>query len=1551
MRVTHQQAPLVVLTLSLLFNPVALLGCRSPSDDGASDDGVEVLGHVEAAVTAPQCSDAGLVWPAGAPAESRTCAGQWAVRDYNHPCPGPERQVCRHPDHGIESETTYNTSVTVYGTFTVAYGFPWFTYLNGKNCSAAAADTFNALLPLGKGNATYTLDPGQKSFWGENGFTEVCNMHIQRLPTFFAKATDRCDFAPAYQTCKSPAFGIWYEADQSETLWVSGWYMLIGYLQLPKWTGGVTCQVAAQKRYDELVPPPDRGRSWIEMTEGQITPWGTGFVQPCNFVLHLRPYWNEGTGPACGSRCPGHQGTWGGRDVCLVDGIGPVGSCGVAAQTTYVGAGGVAPSVAVDAFLADAVCVSGDDRSLATVADRQAFFGTLKAEWARVLTPPVGYDAAGNGAAIARKLMLLAELHGEDLAKDQLDFIVPLYASQAASAPACGESAVPAAPGCEANKVASAQAALLLCQHLTAEHVSVVTAAALLPRCTEALADTANLTGASCTPATLIAALSDAARAVTEKVLAVPVQAALAGSDLKLELQRRLALMNAWYVGAAAPYATQGEAGNEPLWRALSSVLAAFWRGVNGNDLDVITATDPQVVDKIDSRREEREQAVLEAAYAIPTGASTLALTGAPLVPLTADALASIHRRLDALASLHDLGCLYRRCAKSAASKQGQMWTLLAALGDGTLAATAAGANEVPSSWKLLFLAIGARQSELDAALTSIMGASAKARLADGPVPAPARDFARLVRGGAQRTASLTQTGFFDAATGTRMSRGITVAELDALAPTGGGGEITTEENALAVRLAKYQNELQTLVQALLDQLRGRQDGASLRARLEQLIRDQSKLEDEIQALRTIEAADALGFADFAGAFQAIVETATDPTAKVVKNTVVRTITPGSATMPYGSGPGLRDPMRKVSVTAYRDGGTPLTIPVHRGDTVNVTVTGKWSPTCALQLWNWGVQKGYSSTLGTVDTGPEGFSITHQNSQYQASGHNSSRTESHSSTTTGSARACGGVAFFGSSAETCIGYQEDWTSSTAEVDTHGQGQESRTTGAFPSGLRLETTPLPYMPVGSLVLAQAPVGEDDLADLTDAWVLQNQSSVVIAEDGNLYLIVNDLGVSECDNLPGALTVTVNVLQPEGRYAKVFAKGLSETLAKVRADTPAYLPRGRLLPSELSTWETFAWNAVDQACIAQLTGEGLSPSEVSAGCSRTALSPILSDFFHAWLARELVHRERMVELAALKRRRDTVLLELEGARQELVHLAEHGRMGSFLASLALRQLGSSELQRATATVVDKLVDDVHPYLRLRFPEGLARLAMDPAFDPLINADIDTPLADLADEVSQAAEAVRVELVYQRTHNPQIGHALVAVSFAKATANPANLVFSAAGPARAKEVWDGLLKDRKATLTIEPGDLWSSGQAAHLFCNEAAPVIRSSWIFLPSNNPADEARNGLNVRATAGVGQAMRFPGADGTTELLMTGTAWLSDNLRVLWGPVQNLDSLQATYGAPAAGLNGRAALNRFFVDLKDLPLPLLQKAEQIVLVMDVEFRPLGTEALHGVGTCP
>lgn len=1244
-------------------------------------------------------------------------------------------------------------------------------------------------------------------------------------------------------------------------------------------------------------------------------------------------------------------------------------------------------------------CLTCDSQPVGTQAEAQAKFTCLEGALAASTSLPAANLSAVETRTV-KDMKLLNELRGDLLTDAQRQKALELAATRPGLKYDCGIAFVPPA-GADAScgDLAALNGKLDLCTRLTGAYVTRPESTyANINACMDLATSVAPLDETLCKGkeyrdsyrALWLALLDKSNRNLPRDTDGVPTQEAL---------RARLATIDRWY-GVLRGSLYPGTTPADGAYKDLSRTFDLFWKATYAGSLLSDTSQQLKATDPLNLGL-RIDRAILSAALSLkpkqnPADADQLTLQGAPLLTLLGDGLRGLNERLEDASLLHDLGCRFRDCrAMGVRTELSELWRLEGSAADATLLGTAlddadllASAPQQRQAWWFVFETLKNRHGYIEDAVRQTLNAStySASLLQDTPpasLPEPAVALARLIQSARARSDNYEKTGIFLATTRNSMPIGIQERKQEQL-----DQQITARKDALAAALGEYTRNRDAWVAARLAEMGNVQNRATLRNQLDLKMKRFEQVATDLVGLRANAALEEAAFGNFASAFnQALAAESADLGRMQIQR---EPPTPFSLSADTAHTIRWTPALRGQHVSQYavqHDGADWSVQAALPGDIINVSATGQWAPSCALQLAELRKPLDTSSPLQRVSnannalTGPEGYLVSYQTSDFQAQSNNSSLYAGSNL----SARVCAGLKTEAGIGWNLIAKAEVEVYLQAEACLSGEvgarasedsstGSENRASASFNTGIRLPNTPFPYLPAGSLLVVQVERGGPRAGTVRDIKVVQAPNTSVligktaglatgVADPGvDVYLVANDSGSTTegcVRNTADALSVSVQVLKPMGTSVKQMGAAMAQVWSNLRAAEAQYLAQGRVLPQEMVALRDSAMSQVYAACRVQTGCD--ATGTCNSACNMTQFPPSLMALFNTFVSKELARLERQVEIRAVERELELMTMEFKSLAEDLDAVDTQGRMLRLIPAWSLRNLDGESLRQSTRDLTVLATDFLFPVLDVRYPRALPSIQNEAALDNLVRADWTLPYVDLATQAKTAVERIVFWLNDARLRAPLTSYTRVALSIPRpGRPLPGNNLsnFRKVGSERALGIWEKLLNtpaNQPLTFSIQvlPEDLYSNqgGGTAELLCSEGAPVLHRLAVYWSRPRASDNASlNSTPIRSKTNLGAALNFPTENGVRTYYVEDPTWRAGGNRMLFGQpndaftaLQNfeLNLPEEDQSSTGDGLSPFTTMEFDVSGFRNRISNPLDGTDEIILIMELDKRPVSS----------
>lgn len=1106
-------------------------------------------------------------------------------------------------------------------------------------------------------------------------------------------------------------------------------------------------------------------------------------------------------------------------------------------------------------------------------------------------------------------------------------------------------------------------------------------------------------------------ALIDGAREASVNLLQKTFSPVVTGSTSqarRLGIQARLWLFGRWYGQVkTGVYVTDGEwTAADKIAKDTSVLAGTLWKSLYKDDVTALAAslkTDADIAAHLSvgmAKDRELLRALLTD-FTDPFNQTAPPLTNAPALYFLADGFRTMSDRLGMIAPYHDIGCRFLSCANTGKKSQTTaLHEILASLHDPAALLTAlsradslnaSGTAFAPSwsgadGWRDVLGLVQSRhaavvQSAVRDAITPSPSTYAPALVSDATNAsfAPLAELSGMIKVARQRTDHFTDTGLLLRRSASGLPTGLLESKLAQVQ-----NSVVGAQGALTQRVAEYQGTRAQTASSLIQEIQLQQTQIGMDSRLSQAALRLIELSEDDENLKVSGSIDADRFSRQGMRYSELMKTLEDGLGAQLMRDDTTYVAP--ATFPgqgrYTRNGGPIDGLNEVALV-HPVTGHFWKVTGDKGHVVNLSVTGKWAPTCSLQALDGSFQGiPVSAGIAEAQTGPEGYEFTYSGSTFSGREVRKTRSRGWSlgASLLGSVASGGGAGPLAAAA--ALQATASYSMSGSRSTSSWSGSESRNTAAFQLGIRLPNTPFPEFPAGSLLAVMVPPGSSNpvpAADYDIQVVQAPATSIVFTKAADLFLVVND---AECATFgAGNLTVDTMHLVPAAEKMEQLGTAMEAVHASFREQADAVIAQGRLLPTQTSAMREEAWQGLREAC----------------ACDLSPYPEAVRGFFGTWIDHEIVHIEREVELMQIGREMEHQMLDVAALRSELATLERQGRYARLLPLWSLRNLTFSNeyVRDATDNLARMVSEELYPFIHLRYQDVLTGSPVviglldsgKEKLERLIDLDwqddtLDTVAIRVKDATTALSDKLAEVINKDKASCPVENSAGCAVMVSRAVVrfpNPYRRPFyesflpppgKAADEARSAAVWDAInsyFTDPATARPIHVGvmyeDLFAAGTSnGSIGCKSASPVIRAMALYVVTSASNADTLNKQEVRVPTRPGRHMQFVGVgdgrvgDGIATFRFDNDDWLVPRDRVLYGEqvdaigtfldVRNKD--RYAYSEGTSGISPFSSDAFEFAPLGVWGDPNLD-ATELMLVMELESRTK-SGGVKGVSVC-
>lgn len=888
-------------------------------------------------------------------------------------------------------------------------------------------------------------------------------------------------------------------------------------------------------------------------------------------------------------------------------------------------------------------------------------------------------------------LKLLLERRAHQLRTSYQDQIIELYSKSPGDRPTCGD---PWQPQSQPDAISGM---IQLCRRLGHSHdqseTQALSGAALAERCIGAVTPAKALADSDSRKPLYV---TESAKGSTALLATIFTSLAEVGTNRRqTAIRDRVGLISKWFnVVRNGVFST--EDADRELWQSVNTVTSALWSGVYSKALAGLQTRvkEPQAFSEYLGTAATNDREVLEAIFSLSATDSSLAKT--PILALFADATAKFSQRLQEYAVYHDMACRFLDCAGAPRKTElSVVQRVFAAIPDESLlrqelaAASALEASGMVkfspdwANWKRTLGLVATNHSILRTAVLDALKLPSTAEYhptmllqTSDASPPPLRTLANAFEFSAGMVARYDKTGQFLAVPG---SGEIVLGFRDTHQKM-----VMDAVRAASERLRRAKGEYKAgrdaMLNALVLEARSAETASAGAARAAQLLDEIDTIAADMQSLGVTAEQDTARFSDFAVAYGEVMAAAQDIAPMIPRPLKEQSIRALDA---YYSGgeqntidsayrlPGSNDPLKIASADA--------------GDLVTLAVGPMWSPTCAMRsLGSFGGYDLKKAAEAAPDTTSQGFTAQFSDGQFDAHSHQRAWDTQTGGSFTTCLHAEGGFNWniflkveVTSRSDACLSASTNYTWSRS----NSWGNESRTSAAFTNGLRLPNTPFPDFPVGALLAVLAKPNTKEIIDVQ--VVSPERFAIVFRDAADLYLVVNDL---KCDASRGQLTMQGTQMKGANEEMRRLGQAMATVQRSIREEAAPMAMQGRLLPSQTAQLRAMAWPKLRVAC----------------KCDPDVYAAQVRGFYALLIETEVARVERQVEMTALQRRLQQILVEIDSLSRQVKSDESQAQLGSRLATLALSSLDLDSLRGDTMSLVRVAQSELVPFIALRYPE---------------------------------------------------------------------------------------------------------------------------------------------------------------------------------------------------------------------------------------------------------
>ncbi|MBI2522042.1 MAG: hypothetical protein HYV97_16615 [Bdellovibrio sp.] len=490
-----------------------------------------------------------------------------------------------------------------------------------------------------------------------------------------------------------------------------------------------------------------------------------------------------------------------------------------------------------------------------------------------------------------------------------------------------------------------------------------------------------------------------------------------------------------------------------------------------------------------------------------------------------------------------------------------------------------------------------------------------------------------------------------------------------------------------------------------------------------------------------------------------------------------------------------------------------------KGDMLQVSVSGEWSPTCA-------IASKYGSRVINSRTGPRGYTLITSNGVSSVQSTTNYKTEESFSSTSVSTTACAGVSTYNTfviaNVQTCVNATFGNRTAKGTTDSTTESSDSRTEASFDLGVTLPNTPYPSLPAGSLLLIEVPRDTNQRYLLRRAVVLREQNSLILGrDDSDYYLVGND-----CSSVAntGELTVALTHLEPQGLQAQNFVNKVQALILEMENQVAGLIREGQL---------NFQ---VIEGLKLQLRALAGDINQFSGQMRNLLESFITSETNALWFKSQIAVMERDLEIKKIKL---LGLLEQFGGEEDQ-HFLRVNLRNWLLSNMDLDFVNKPDVNKNLYTlnrILNILESNLVSYIDFKYRNEDKQFILGD-LSLLQNLDLADSFDQISSNIATYVTTLLDNLQADLDNRPVVPKTTIGIKIPNPYYEPVlPIPFPLPGlhpvmeSARARDFWDNLIHWKDATdprevrIELFVDDLYTS---YGLECFTEAPIIESMGVF---------------------------------------------------------------------------------------------------------------------------
>ncbi len=534
-----------------------------------------------------------------------------------------------------------------------------------------------------------------------------------------------------------------------------------------------------------------------------------------------------------------------------------------------------------------------------------------------------------------------------------------------------------------------------------------------------------------------------------------------------------------------------------------------------------------------------------------------------------------------------------------------------------------------------------------------------------------------------------------------------------------------------------------------------------------------------------------------------------------------------------------------------------------RSKIYKMTVTGQWSPICALKKNNFDI----NDTL----TGPEGYMLHHSRSESKiesvSHANRTTKYQDNSQTSNLCISAVYGTPLsgisgsaVGVSATACINYSKGKRTEETQDNSSVNANSLVSTASFSRGLRLNHTPYKLAPAGSLLVAITTAGQvyPDIAQ--NVQVVNRQHTIILGPGQTAYFFGNDCAAAEASSEPLNISLAEYISEQEEVTSYLNAMFAVISSSSLKRKVEQSIAKGVILPGELTNLRATMFGILAEMQL------DITPIQT------------LNRIFEMWISELLLQVERKAEIIQYEKDLKNLTFELDRIEASQSYNEKKLSIRKLLVNDLLQHSSLKYIENRFYKLSEFVNRIVIPTISIHYPDiKLSHPLMD-QLEKLSSLSISSSFVDIAYDYLHALELLKQELDYEKSmmilESENIQSATIAVAIPRPERySNENLRYDYTMPlasfALSNSLWSVIgneIEKNSISFHLNLRDLYQSDVADfRLTCSRSRVVVDNSvLVFAFDTSDADINKiireNSYNPSIDIVMGPEMNFVNKD-------------------------------------------------------------------------------------------